>query len=674
MTEPPRAVLSEAIQEAIDGRRIRAVVFLTFRFDPGFFEEEVLPVFFDIPASHSSTMRLLQLEDVLRSSGARIAVYYDPIGIMGDRSARLDVRRVPVRHRTGYFHPKNVLVLVEREPEEQDSEPELSLVVATMSANLTQDGWWRNLESCHIEEVREGEKCGFRDDLVSLARRLRQVAPPDTDQTAVEEIRRFLGRVKQRGKQAAGGSLHPRLYVGDQSVPDFLREACGSRLDELNLEVISPYFDESEDPKPLLDLVERFRPAEVRVLLPRADDGTALCSERLYRGIRRLARCGWGRLDSDLLRMGKAEGAASRRVHAKVYRFFGTRPRYEALFVGSVNLTRAAHGRGGNLETAFLVERDSTGEPGWWLTVDRKEPAAFLPMDEAEGTVNGTTLALAIRYHWDTTRGEAYWDYHERSPKLAVEAQGSLLFELDRLPSREWRRLDPDQVAALARILPGTSFVQARADGQEPVTILVQEEGLSHKPSLLMTLSAADILRSWALLTAEQRVVFIEERLRRHPEITRELGIELPPLPDPVETFFDRFAGIFHGFGCLATLVDDALKAGRESEAVHRLFGRKYDSLWALLDRVLSAESRDDDVTRYVTLLCARQLIDRVRRDWPEFVHRRRQDASELEQRLEGIGEVRDHLDLGPPQERVAFLDWFERWFLTKAEGEPSRR
>ena len=57
----------------------------------------------------------------------------------------------------------------------------------------------------------------------------------------------------------------------------------------------------------------------------------------------------------DLLKSGAAESAAPRRVHAKVYRFFSQSPRYEALFVGSVNLTGAAHSEGGNFETAFLV-------------------------------------------------------------------------------------------------------------------------------------------------------------------------------------------------------------------------------------------------------------------------------------------------------------------------------
>lgn len=45
MTEIPHAVLSEKLEELIDGRRLVAAVFITFRFDPEFFEQQVLPVF-----------------------------------------------------------------------------------------------------------------------------------------------------------------------------------------------------------------------------------------------------------------------------------------------------------------------------------------------------------------------------------------------------------------------------------------------------------------------------------------------------------------------------------------------------------------------------------------------------------------------------------------------------
>ena len=51
MAEIPRAVLSEHFQDRLKGRRLIAAVFLTFRFDPAFFEQEILPVFLDTPSA-----------------------------------------------------------------------------------------------------------------------------------------------------------------------------------------------------------------------------------------------------------------------------------------------------------------------------------------------------------------------------------------------------------------------------------------------------------------------------------------------------------------------------------------------------------------------------------------------------------------------------------------------
>jgi hypothetical protein len=73
----PHAVLSEHFQDRMKGRRLRAAVFLTYQFDPGFFEQEILPVLVDVPLSHAVAIRLVQLEDALRAIPGQVAVYYD---------------------------------------------------------------------------------------------------------------------------------------------------------------------------------------------------------------------------------------------------------------------------------------------------------------------------------------------------------------------------------------------------------------------------------------------------------------------------------------------------------------------------------------------------------------------------------------------------------------------
>ena len=154
---------------------------------------------------------------------------------------------------------------------------------------------------------------------------------------------------------------------------------------------------------------------------------------------------------------------------------------------------------------------------------------------------------------------------------------------------------------------------------------------MSHKPSLLFRLSATDILRYWSLLTQEQRAAFLEARA---PEVAL-LGqgadlVARAKLALEKETLFDRFAGFFHAFGCLERAVRESLDDGHDKDANYRLFGRKYDSLGSLLDRVASENKVDADVDHYVLFLCARQLCQEIERDYPDYWKEHSTDAKSL--------------------------------------------
>ena len=216
MASIPSAVLSDRLKEVIGTRRLVSGVFLTFKFDPAFFEQEVVPVLLDVPLSHASVIRLVQLEDILRDSPGEIAVYYDVNGLVAsdEGSAKLDIRRVPVRLRTGIFHAKNVFLLVEDErPSEGKSLR--SLLVASLSANLTRAGWWENVESAHIEEIEAGSKSRLKDDLVQFLDR-----PPASRGQCGKPARccRFDTGLPAPGDRAArstfsrGSSSHPLLH------------------------------------------------------------------------------------------------------------------------------------------------------------------------------------------------------------------------------------------------------------------------------------------------------------------------------------------------------------------------------------------------------------------------------------------------------------------------------
>ncbi|RKI73517.1 hypothetical protein D7X55_05130 [Corallococcus sp. AB049A] len=687
MPDIPRAVLSEQFQDCMENRRLVSAVFTTFRFDPGFFESEVLPVFFDVSFSHANAIKLVQLNDVIAKQSVNLAVYYDRSGLVAEgASAKLDVQRIPIQHPTGIFHPKNVLALVEDvEPDEQTGLRRRALLCACLSANLTRAGWWENVEVSHIEKLDEGEATNLRVPLLEYLDRLVNTAEfrrPNDElrrrHAALWDIRKFLEGCRQRDQRSVDGHLRTQFHNGSESLPDFIANSSANAVRGMCLEILSPYIDGGDESAPLAALMEQFQPRDVRVHLPRNERGEAQCSQSLYEGMTEQGVT-WGELPRDLLRMGKSEEARLRTVHAKVYRFFEPkRGGREILYVGSTNMTQAGcrvAGKGGNWETGFLVENvphSAHAKPDWWLAVDEARPTHFVPRSEDEGTAASGGTQLAVRYAWNRREAAVFWRGKGPSPVLSVEHAGVRLFELSSLPPREWQVLDAETAKRLEQTLLSTSFLQVRGEGSEPGVLLVQEEGMAQRPSLLLELSPADILRYWALLTVEQRAEFIAAHVRLTGD-DDPLMAKLAPLPNET-TLFDRFAGIFHAFSCLEARVREALDDGKVREADYRLFGRKYDSLGSLLDRVLmdAKEGRGDRVEHYVVVLCARQLMEelggepRYQGYWAEH----RDDVRQLQELLASAGSLRETLATSSG-EMPAFLDWFDGWFLQRAEPLP---
>lgn len=192
---------------------------------------------------------------------------------------------------------------------------------------------------------------------------------------------------------------------------------------------------------------------------------------------------------------------------------------------------------------------------------------------------------------------------------------------------------------------------------------------MSHKPSLLLQLSAADILRYWSLLTANQRAAFIEA----HATTLALAGdgadlVTALKLRETRDTLFDRFAGIFHAFGCLERAIKEAIDQERQKEVDSRLFGKKYDSLGHLLDRVELAQEGGDDVDRYVLVLCARQLTQWMRTEHPDYWEARASEARVLTARLDNMANALRDRVASSSADMPPFLDWFERWFMRRAK------
>ena len=676
----PMQVLSRQLGDAIAGRRVRAGVFTTFTFDPAFFELQVLPLLFpDSSFSQPDKVRRAQLDDALRTV-EHLAVYYDRHALAQDgEPAQLDYRRIDVGRRTGCFHPKVVLLLVDDHHDEDEPIKPVrqALIVGLLSANLTRAGWWENLECAHLDEIKDwevdDEPCAFRADLLALILLIRKSAQEGDDQRALDRIHEFLrtrthtDRVTRRKSR---GTYHTRIFCGQQQqdLAGWLRERR-LRDESLNLEVISPFFD-GDGAGPLPELQDAVRPRETRVFLPTEADGAAEVSKTTYDEIAEVAT--WARLPGDVTGRGKsgeAKGVQPRRVHAKVYRLW-RKGGPDLLVVGSPNLSSAGHSRAtaGNLEAAFLVDVTDAGYPQrWWLEPVDHEAERFTDTAPAEEDgLEGAGLNLSLQYDWG--KNELSYrlvrdDADKRVERFEVnQPAGPHLFSVDRPRSGRWVTCPGDAATQVRDLLASTSFLQITHKGRS-WRILVREEGMAYRPSLWTELTPEEILEYWSLLTAAQRAAFIER-------LTQDSLEGLPPaIRDPLrskDTLFDRYAGIYHAFGCLSRHVETAFDERREAETEARLLGAKYDSLPSLLEKTLARDDADP-IVRYVTLLCAKQLRDDLFGRYRPFFKARKKGLAALDRLLAQLPDLKDALPLPDDDDREAFLDWYESAFLRPA-------
>ena len=679
----PMEVLSRQLGDAIEGRRLRAGVFTTFSFNPAFFELQVLPLLFpDYAFSQPDKVRRAQLDDALRTVES-LAVYYDRQALAQDSEpAQLDYRRIDVGRRTGCFHPKVLLLLVDDHHEAAERVRQ-ALIVGLLSANLTRAGWWENLECAHLDEIKDWEvnnqPCAFRTDLLSLIQLIKRSAREDDDQSALDRIREFIRtrtQTRHVERHKSHGTYHTRIFCGQQQqdLADWLRERR-LRGESLNLEVLSPFFD-GDGAGPLPALQDAVRPRETRVHLPTQLDGAAEVSAGAYDAIAEVAK--WARLPTDVAGRGKsgeAQGAQPRHVHAKVYRLW-RKGGPDLLVVGSPNLSTPGHSRAaaGNLEAAFLVDVTDAGYPQrWWLEPVDQDAERFVETVPAEDDgLERVGLDLSLQYDWSTNELSyrlVNEDNDEGVTRFEVNQPGGAhLFSVDRPRSGRWVRCPADAAAQVRDLLASTSFLQITYTGRS-WRVLVREEGLGYRPSLWTELTPEEILEYWSLLTAAQRAAFIE----------RLTGDSLEGLPtairDPLtshDTLFDRYAGIYHAFGCLSRHIDTAFDERREAEAEMRLLGAKYDSLPSLLEKTLARDDADP-IVRYVTLLCAKQLRDDVVGRHRDFFKTRRKGLAALNRLLAQLPDLKNALPLPDDDERAAFLDWYESAFLRPA-GLPGDR
>ncbi|MBU2647768.1 hypothetical protein KKI24_23875 [bacterium] len=671
---PPETVLSEALENAVGGRKVRYAVFLSYNLDPEFFELHILPLLFDVGFSDMENVKRMQLDDEIRSIN-QVAVYYDHRALRtGGGAAVLDYKRYPVTRRNGVFHAKNVFLLVENIDEKTEESWE-SLIILTTSANLTESGWWRNLETGHILELNDGDSTQIRQDLIGrggLFAKVRNSFPAETKHEALDAIWDFVAkRTYEHSQRSYRGILKPRMYVGQKAFSLFLKEHIGPRNEEYNLEIISPYVEATGNAGLLKEFIEKIRPDETRMYLPRDKDDNVTISEAYFNVVEEEGLATWSRLPGELLRWSKNDDSAAKRFsHAKVYRLFSSVSEKEFIIAGSTNFTQAAHAGGSdrNFETSIVYDTTQEGvKPNWWLIPEKETPSSFVPSETEDSEGDLAAEFILLEYDWEKKWLSYFWQKSDNTPREAVVRSSSIdVLSLKAISTDRWvklRSFDSDLLEERLRV----SALVTIGWGSIEQSVLVREEGMALKPTMLDSLTAEEILEYWSLLSKEQRSAFLDERIaallktrQQAPDGKAAVAFETR------SSMFDRFAGVFHAFACLDQYVTEAIEFERWKDIEYRILGKKHDSLGSLVEKTLT-ENADDPTHQYVTLLSARESVKKLHKLEPEFYREHRNTFAELEGRLnEGIVQIRNLFDFDNKTQQSKFFNWFESMFELK--------
>lgn len=320
----------------------------TFTFNPSFFEEECLGRFLQLEsdAAEDGPAYLVEREEKLAQL-ACASVLVDQHHARGIRSLRWDL--IPARPLSGIQHAKVSLLHWSRK---------VRLIVA--SANLTEDGYRRNLEVFGVVDYFEGSESPLivLDDILAF---LEEVAsegmrPEEPAGPALSRWRDFLRLVK-RATRSWGAKEYPRRYAkphvhavlsgpGRASVLDALRQHWPETSPPTGAFVLSPFFDppesRNEPAKELWSLLRQRGEATVNYLVTaEAVPGTKALLLHAPESLMRATPDKRGSTETQFERLKLDEG---RPLHAKCIWLENNRG--NLYLMGSSNFTSAGLGIG----------------------------------------------------------------------------------------------------------------------------------------------------------------------------------------------------------------------------------------------------------------------------------------------------------------------------------------
>lgn len=668
--------ISDNFRDVIgDNRNVIAAVFTTYNFEPGFFEQEVIPLMLDQNLAYSSDNRIkgIQVREALGAVDLPIEVFYDldMFRQQGTESPGMEYLHHGIRGERSAFHAKITLLLME-----DKSSGEQSLTVGAGSANITGAGWWENIECQHWENVISQEVSRrflnqLRDDVAWLSAR-RNVETGDT-RNALPLINAFL--LNCRASNSAETISYyglSSLKLGQKTRPAFMKFLIDSQKEQCShykrwsVDIISPYFAENVDFSAHEFFFNDLDVEKLRIFLPENDQGEALCQKEYFDKIAQIEGIEWCTWAPDVAKNLGLKSPVNRKSHAKIYHFYNGKNSWA--FVGSVNFTHRAITD--NQEAGFFTKlplRTSLltplkYHPEKWCSIDE------LKNEDLTANEDKSLPNLVLIYDWK-----------ERVLKTAIAGNESTIISILSPEGNEKISnitvigqptsvtCDPDSVENL---LKGSGFLQIsgtwQPSGQSFPThsVLAQQINWTHKPLDLPNLSPQEIMQIYAGLSAIRRNQVIEHLKQIE---FRKMGIlgestSSKEYEEQCRQFFAEYAELFHAFRNLRKRLESAWENQHLNQIDYYLSGRGMDSLPTLFESLFEEGRTIDTTTIYLALLCLAQIYEqpdfRIRPQALSWLNKSQQKIDEIE--MSGQLTLIDDT----PDRTRKFFQWYKEQFF----------
>ncbi len=666
------AVVSDRLRELLADRQVKAAVFTTYNFEPDFFELEVVPLLLpgNTQLSSHADIKRFQVREALRESSLQLEVFYD-LKIFQKNPSCSPCMEYPFHgiHRgSNAFHPKLVFILIDDKETKRDC-----LLVGVGSNNLSQAGWWDNIECVHWEIVQpEGAAHGFVKCLkadVQWLKDERQI--PANKHSALDLVADYLDRCFERAGTSGTEMTNQYYGIADSSVSGgfqkFLESEMGPKLatcDNWTLEIISPYFAGDANSN-LHEPFFEFGVWRIHLLLPTNQEKVPLCTQDYFDYINEQPNIHWAKWSEPMAGRLGLTGGYFRRLHAKLYHFYNKKQSW--VFVGSVNFTYKAFSE--NIEAGYFVKLPKAG-PLLELIEDRTSfdkfdpPSEPAPGDDKNSSETAPVIDLVYDWRLQTLTGVTESD---KSCSINIHMPE------DGLAVANWALTGKPgeyggELASLEALLKNGSLIKVSGINQcsnnafETHWVMLRQTGWTHKPLDLPDMSPEQILAIYAGMSADRRQALLMNAHIRELVLARQGGDMTLPEDDPVaDGFFSEYAELFHAFRQLRRKLSKAQDKNNNTLVEYYLTGAGFDSLPTLIKSIEECGEKRS-VTAYLILLCAKEIYQAEQFGNYVGIRKRLDRVNSAIAALKETDAIR--LEKNSPAERKRFFCWFETQFL----------